>query len=130
MEAWIGVITSFCLIIGCFGMIVVLFFWDETIVYCCTQYVHLHEEEVEVSDQSEGNKEENEEENDEENEMEEDNHLQVVSENDGSEEEDDTEQNNHVILQVGSSDDEIQAAQATTKRFLSSDSYTLRFAQV
>ena len=111
-------------------MIVVLFFWDETIVYCCTQYVHLHEEEVEVSDQSEGNKEENEEENDEENEMEEDNHLQVVSENDGSEEEDDTEQNNHVILQVGSSDDEIQAAQATTKRFLSSDSYTLRFAQV
>jgi hypothetical protein len=86
MEAWIGVITSFCLIIGCFGMIVVLFFWDETIVYCCTHYVHLQEEE------------------------------------------DDTEQNNHVILQVGSG--EIQAAQATTKRFLSSDSYTLRFAQV
>jgi hypothetical protein len=127
MEAWIGVITSFCLIIGCFGMIVVLFFWDETIVYCCTQYVHLHEE-VEVSFNTEENEEENEEENDEENEMEEDNHLQVVSENE--EEEDDTEQNNHVILQVGSGDDKIQAAQATTKRFLSSDSYTLRFAQV
>jgi len=123
MEAWIGVITSFCLIIGFFGMIVVLFFWDETIVYCCTQYVHLHQE-VEVSDPSE----ENEKENDEENEMEENNHLQVVSE-DGSEK-GDTEQNNHVILQVGSGDDVIQAAQATTKRFLSSDSPTVRFARV
>ena len=47
MNAWVGVLTSFCMILGCFGMIIVLFFWDEVLEYCCTPYVQLLVEEEE-----------------------------------------------------------------------------------
>jgi hypothetical protein len=47
MNAWVGVLTSFCMILGCFGMIIVLFFWDEVFEYCCTPYVQLLVEEEE-----------------------------------------------------------------------------------
>jgi uncharacterized protein involved in cysteine biosynthesis len=72
MNAWVGVLTSFCMILGCLGMIVVLFFWDEVFEYCCTPYVQLLEEEEE------------EEEGEEEKGEEEVNHieLQVISDED------------------------------------------------
>jgi SMC interacting uncharacterized protein involved in chromosome segregation len=60
------------MILGCLGMIVVLFFWDEVFEYCCTPYVQLLEEEEE------------EEEGEEEKGEEEVNHieLQVISDED------------------------------------------------
>ena len=51
MNAWVGVLTSFCMILGCFGMIIVLFFWDEVLEYCCTPYVQLLVEEEEEDEE-------------------------------------------------------------------------------
>jgi len=70
MNAWVGVLTSFCMILGCLGMIVVLFFWDEVFEYCCTPYVQLLEEEEE---EEEGEEEKGEEE------VEPEAELQVIS---------------------------------------------------
>ena len=53
MDAWLGVLTSFCMIFGCFGMIVVLFFWDDVFEYCCTPYVQLLVEEEEEEEEEE-----------------------------------------------------------------------------
>ena len=50
MDAWLGVVTSFCMIIGCFGMVVVLFCWDDVVAYWCTPYVQLEEETGEEDD--------------------------------------------------------------------------------
>ena len=58
MNAWVGVLTSFCMILGCLGMIVVLFFWDEVFEYCCTPYVQLLEEEEEEEGEEEKGEEE------------------------------------------------------------------------
>jgi len=58
MNAWVGVLTSCCMILGCFGMIIVLFFWDEVFEYCCTPYVQLLVEEEEEEEEEGENLEE------------------------------------------------------------------------
>tara|TARA_B110000208_G_scaffold23159_1_gene29572 strand:- start:949 stop:1257 length:309 start_codon:yes stop_codon:yes gene_type:complete len=73
------------MIIGCFGMVVIIFCWEEVLNTCCTPYVQLHEEEDEVA---------------EENHVE----LPVISgENDSEvqlEEEDEVAEENHVEIPV------------------------------
>lgn len=74
------------MIIGCFGMVVIIFCWEEVLNTCCTPYVQLHEEE--------------------EDEVAEENHVElpvISGENDSEvqlEEEDEVEEENHVEIPV------------------------------
>ena len=44
MNNILGVILSFCMILGIFGVVIIIFFWDEVLAQCCTPYVQLVEE--------------------------------------------------------------------------------------
>ena len=58
MNNILGVLVSFCMILGIFGVVIIIFFWDEVLAQCCTPYVQLVEEE----EGEEGEEEESEEE--------------------------------------------------------------------
>ena len=45
MNNILGVLVSFCMILGIFGVVIIIFFWDEVLAQCCTPYVQLVEEE-------------------------------------------------------------------------------------
>ena len=53
MNNILGVILSFCMILGIFGVVIIIFFWDEVLAQCCTPYVQLVEE-SEEGDYEEG----------------------------------------------------------------------------
>ena len=41
------------MILGIFGVVIIIFFWDEVLAQCCTPYVQLLEEEEEEEGESE-----------------------------------------------------------------------------
>ena len=59
MNNILGVILSFCMILGIFGVVIIIFFWDEVLAQCCTPYVQLLEEEEEEGEEEESEEEVN-----------------------------------------------------------------------